>query len=543
MTATYVSRAPVMTTGGLVCSTSPLAASIGVHVLADGGNAFDAAIATAAAEAVTVAPMCGFGGETFAIMYVARSQKVVGLTSTGPAPRAATPAFFRAKGYAHMPSEGPLAASPPGELNAYKYILANFGTRPLAKLLEPAIQLAEEGFPLSPRVGRIFQGSMEKLAKFPSSVKVFLKRNGQPYGPGDLFANKELARSLKRIAQAGTDDFYHGQLARDIAKAFRDAGGILDEEALASQEVEVYDPISTTYRGYTVMENRPPSQGMILLEMLNILEGYDMASLGHLTQEGIHLMIEAKKLAFADRNAYLGDPRKVSTPLDTLISKEHAARRRAHINRARAAIAVSPEPLVPAGADTSYFCVADRYGNVVSLIHSLYAGFGSGFVAEGTGIVFNNRQQGFRLQEGHPNTVAPGKRPMHTLNAYMMLKDGKPFLASGTPGADFQVQGNTQIITGIVDYGLGAQEAVDAPRWVDEPGSNPATLSQPFGVRLEPRAPEEVARGLERLGHTVGWGQEGISHGIVQLIQLDHGRGIKIGASDPRGDGHAAATP
>ncbi|MBI4339200.1 MAG: gamma-glutamyltransferase [Chloroflexi bacterium] len=541
MTAPYVSRAAVMTTGGMVCSTSPLAASAGLRVLAEGGNAFDAAIATAAVEAVTVPAMCGFGGETFVILYHARTGKFTGISSTGPSPRRATPAFFRSRGLTSMPNLGPLAVSPPGEAAAYQYLCDHFGTQPLAKLLEPAIGYAEEGHPLSPRMGRIFGGSVEKVAAFPSSARVFLKRDGKPYGAGDVLVNKDLARSIKRIAQGGAEEFYRGGLARDIAGAFREAGGILDEEALGSQEIEVYEPISTTYRGYTVLENRPPSQGMILLEMLNVLEGYDMASLGHLSAEGIHLMIEAKKLAFADRNAYLGDPRQVSIPLDTLIAKGHAARRRAHINRKRAATSVSPEPLVPAGADTSYFCVADKEGNAVSFIHSLYAAFGSGFIAEGTGIVFNNRQYGFRLQEGHPNTVAPGKRPMHTLNAFMMAKDGRPFLVAGTPGADFQVQGNTQLITGIVDYGLGPQEVVDAPRWVSEPGSSPDTLGRPFSVLLEPRMPAEVARTLEEMGHAITWGQEGISHGIVQLIQLDHKRGVKIGASDPRGDGHAGA--
>ncbi|MBI4201899.1 MAG: gamma-glutamyltransferase [Chloroflexi bacterium] len=541
MTVPYVSRAAVHTTSGLVCSTSPLAASAGIRVLAEGGNAFDAAIATAVAEAVTIPTMCGLGGEVFAIIYVAATKKVIGLTSTGPAPKAATPAFFRSKGFTHMPQEGPLSASPPGELHAYQYLLSNFCTMPLAKLLEPAIGYAEEGFPLSPRVGHYFHNMVDKLSRNPSSARVFLKANSQPYGPGDLFANKALARTLRRIAQEGPEDFYRGQIARDIASAFHEAGGILDEDALAAQEVETYDPIATTYRGYTIMENRPPSHGMILLEMLNIVEGFDMAGLGHLTPESIHVMIEAKKLAFADRNTYLGDPRRVSTPLDVLISKEHAARRRERIHMKRAAVTVSAEPLMPAGTDTSFFCVADKVGNALSFIHSLYASFGSGFVAGDTGVLFNNRQRGFRLEEGHPNTVAPGKRPMHTLNAYMMLKDGRPVLVSGTPGADFQVQGNTQIITHIVDYGLGPQEALDAPRWVSEPGSDPPTLANPQGVRLEPRMPEEIAKGLEKLGHTISWGQEGISHGIVQLIQFDHARGIKTGASDPRGDGHAAA--
>lgn len=540
MTSSYASRATVMSTGGIVCSTSPQAASAGLFVLAEGGNAFDAAIATAAVETVTVPAMCGLGGEMFVIMYQASTGKVIGLTSTGQAPRAATPELFRSKGYTHMPGDGPLAASPPGEVAGYQLINDTFGTMPLAKLLEPAIGYAEEGHPLSPRMGRLFAGAAERLAQFPSSAKIFLK-DGRPYAGGEVWANKNLARTLRRIAEGGAEEFYRGGIARDIAKAFSDAGGIIDEESLSNMSPETYEPLSTEYRGYAVMENRPPSQGMILLEMLNIIEGYDMASLGHMSPESIHLMIEAKKLAFADRNAYLADPRVESMPLEELLSKEHAAKRREQIDSKRASSNVPQAGLVVAGTDTSYFCVADGDGNVVSLIHSLYNAFGSGFVAEGTGMVFNNRQHGFRLEEGHPNTVAPGKRPMHTLNSFMVMKDGKPFIAAGTPGADFQVQGNTQVITGIVDYGLGPQEVVDAPRWVSVPGSDPSSLDQPYAVQLEPRMPDSVAEELESLGHTVSWGQEGISHGIFQLIQTDQESGVMMGASDPRGDGHAGA--
>ena len=540
MAIPYVSRSIVMTTGGMVCSTSPLAASAGLRVLAGGGNAFDAAIAAAAVEAVTLPAMCGLGGEVFAILYQASTGKVVGLTSTGAAPRGATPGFYRSRGFASMPLDGPLAVSPPGEVAAYQLINETLGTWPLARLVEPAIEYAEEGFPLSPRVGRVFAANAERLAKYPSTAKVFLK-NGLPYEAGDLLVQKDLAGSLRRIAEGGAEEFYRGDIARDIAQTFRKAGGLIDGEALASQEPEVYQPLSTEYRGYTVLENRPPSQGMLLLEMLNILEGIDLASLGHLSPESIHMMVEAKKLAFSDRNAYLADPRVELVPTERLLSKEHAANRRALIDPRRASSHVPAAELVPAGTDTSYFCVADKEGNTVSFIHSLYQPFGSAFVAEGTGILFNNRHRGFRLQEGHPNTIAPGKRPMHTLNAYTVMRDGKPFLVGGMPGADFQVQGNLMMITGIIDYGLGPQQAVDAPRWRSLPGSDPDSLGDSYSLQLEPWMPVETARSLEALGHTVTWGQEGISHGIVQLIQMDQKTGVKVGASDPRGDGHAAA--
>ncbi|MDO8749999.1 MAG: gamma-glutamyltransferase [Dehalococcoidia bacterium] len=540
MATPYSSRSPVMTTGGMVCSTSPLAASAGVRVLAAGGNAFDAAVAVAAVESVTVPGLCGLGGEAFAILYQASTGKAVGLTSTGAAPRGATPAFYRSRGFNSIPQDGPLAVSPPGEVAAYQLINDTFGTWPLAKLLEPAIEYAESGFPLLPRVAAMLGPSASRLARYPSAARLFLK-DGRPYKAGDVLVQRDLAGTLRRIAKGGAEEFYRGGTAREIARAFREAGGLLDEEALASHQPELYEPLAADYRGYTVLENRPPSQGMILLEMLNILEGFDLASLGHLNPQSIHLVVEAKKLAFADRNAYLGDPRVESVPLDELLSKEHAAKRRALIDPRRASNLVPAAEPYPGNTDTSYFCVADKEGNAVSFIHSLYNFFGSAFVAEGTGIVFNSRQRGFRLQEGHPNTIAPGKRPMHTLNAFTVMKNGKPFLVGGTPGVDFQVQGNAQVITGIIDHGLGPQQVVDSPRWASHPGSDPDSLDAPYALQLEPRMPLEVARSLGEMGHRIMRGQQGLSHGIVQLIQIDQGTGVKTGASDPRGDGHAAA--
>ena len=529
---------PVVSTKGLVCSASPLAGSTGRSVLADGGNAFDAAIAVAAVECVTMPARCGIGGEAFAVLYHAATGRAYGLTSTGPAPGGASVAFYKGLGHTFTPFSGPLAASPPGEVAAYQLIGDSFGTRSLGTLLEPAIGYAEEGFPLPPGIGRDFVHGAGRLAESPSAASTFLK-SGKPYGTGDLFANKSLGRTLRRIAEGGADEFYRGGLARDIARAFQEAGGLIDEASMAAVQAELYEPLTTTYRGHVVAENRPPSQGAILLEMLNIVEGYDPASLSLLSPEGVHLMIEAKKLAFADRNGHLADPRMESVPLERLVSKEHAASRRALIDPKRALGQVEAADLQALGTDTSYFCIADGEGNAVSFIHSVYAPWGSAFVAGDTGILLNNRQRGFRLEEGHPNGMAPGKRPMHTLNAYIVFKGGRPFLVGGTPGADLQVQANLQTISGVIDQGIAPQTLVEAPRWFSRPGSDPPSLDDPFEVLLEEGMPPEVWEGLAGRGHVVKEWPDAVNPGVVQLIQMDQESGVMTGASDPRGDGQA----
>ena len=529
---------PVVSTKGLVCSASPLAGSTGRSVLADGGNAFDAAIAVAAVECVTMPARCGIGGEAFAVLYHAATGRAYGLTSTGPAPGGASVAFYKGLGHTFTPFSGPLAASPPGEVAAYQLIGDSFGTRSLGTLLEPAIGYAEEGFPLPPGIGRDFVHGAGRLAESPSAASTFLK-SGKPYGTGDLFANKSLGRTLRRIAEGGADEFYRGGLARDIARAFQEAGGLIDEASMAAVQAELYEPLTTTYRGHVVAENRPPSQGAILLEMLNIVEGYDPASLSLLSPERVHLMIEAKKLAFADRNGHLADPRMESVPLERLVSKEHAASRRALIDPKRALGQVEAADLQALGTDTSYFCIADGEGNAVSFIHSVYAPWGSAFVAGDTGILLNNRQRGFRLEEGHPNGMAPGKRPMHTLNAYIVFKGGRPFLVGGTPGADLQVQANLQTISGVIDQGIAPQTLVEAPRWFSRPGSDPPSLDDPFEVLLEEGMPPEVWEGLAGRGHVVKEWPDAVNPGVVQLIQMDQESGVMTGASDPRGDGQA----
>jgi gamma-glutamyltranspeptidase/glutathione hydrolase len=309
----------------------------------------------------------------------------------------------------------------------------------------------------------------------------------------------------------------------------------------AGHQAEVYEPITTTYRGHTVFQTRPPSQGYLLLEMLNLVEGFDLASLGHNSAEAIHLMVEAKKMAFADRNRLAADPRFVDWPLEELISKEYANRRRAEIHPRQVARASVPQP-VEADGDTTYFCVADGAGNGVSWIHSLSNGFGSSFVAEGTGVLFNNRAgRGFSLQSGHPNIIEPGKRTMHTLNCYLTVQDGRVSIIGGTPGGDYQTQCGLQILTNLLDFELDPQQAVEAPRWWSFPGTDPATIDTPMQVRVEPGFPEEVVPRLEAMGHRVVRRRAGVYDGKVQLIVWDYQRGVMMGASDPRGDGHAAA--
>ncbi|MFQ5861250.1 MAG: gamma-glutamyltransferase [Dehalococcoidia bacterium] len=537
-----LSRSHVFSRGGLVCSTSPLAASAGLRVLAQGGNAFDAAIAVAGVEAVTVPLLCGLGGDVFALLYHAPSGRLVGINGSGGAPLAATVELYRSRGHQAMPLEGPLAPSVPGEVHAWETVLGLFGTWPLERLLEPAIGYAEEGFGLPPKQSGAFTTCADTFARYPATAAVFLEE-GRPYQAGEVLVQRDLARTLRRVAQGGAEAFYRGDLAREMVRALQEAGGLFTQEDFARHETEVYEPpISTSYHGFTVHQTRPPSQGFLVLEMLNILEGYDLASLGPGSAEAIHLMVEAKKMAFADRLRYFGDPRQVAVPLEEVLTKEWAAERRRLIDPRHAREQVPAGSLGQVAGDTSYFCVADAQGNAVSFIHSLAKVGGSGFVARNTGVLLNNRAaRGFVLREGDPNCLAPGKRTMHTLNCYMLFRDGRPWLVGGTPGGDFQPQGNVQIITDLVDFGMDPQEAVEAPRWLSFPGGDTHTLEEPPEVVVEPHMPQAVQEGLRALGHRVSAHAEGISHGVIQLIQFDHQRGLKLGVSDPRGDGHAVA--
>ena len=541
MVTTELSRSLVYGRRGMVCSNSPLAATAGIKVMQEGGNAFDAALAVAATEAVTLVPLSGLGADSFVLLYEAATGQVTGVNSSGVAATGATADYYRSRGYRTMPIDGPHSISVPGEVAAWEEIHRRFCTKPFPQLLDTAIGYAEEGFPVSPGIGRSFEHAVDKLSKFPASAAIYLT-DGVPTSEGDMLANPDLAGSLQQVAQGGADAFYRGPLTKQMVKGLAEAGGLFTESDFADHRAEVYDPITTTYRDHLVYQTRPPSQGFLLLEMLNLVEGFDLSSQPQNSPQSIHLMAEAKKIAYADRNRLAGDPKFIEWPLDELISKDYANRRRTEIDPERAAINAASIQPADRGGDTTYFCVADGAGNCVSWIHSLSNGFGSGFVAPGTGVLFNNRAgRGFSLDLGHPNVIEPGKRTMHTLNCYLTLRNGLPAIVGGTPGGDFQVQCGLQILSNLIDYGMDPQEAVEAPRWWSFPGTDPASLDTPPELRVETGMPAATIKELEALGHQIAPRRPGIYDGKVQLIILDPDSGILMGASDPRGDGQAAA--
>jgi gamma-glutamyltranspeptidase/glutathione hydrolase len=523
---------------GMVASAHPVAATIGATVLEHGGNAFDAAVAVAAAEGVLLPMMCGLGGDAFVVAYDAQHREVVGFNGSGVAGARATREYYASRGFRMMPLDGVHAVSVPGAVSVYETLWRRYGTRPWAELWAPAIRLAEDGLIITRHVAARFAERADLLARHPLAARQFLPAGRAPVA-GERWACPDYGKSLRAVAEGGAEAFYRGALAARLLAFLEREGGPFAADDFARQQAEVYAPIATDYRGLTVYETAPPSQGFLLLEQLNILEGFELARLDPVSADRIHLLVEAKKLAFADRNRYAGDPAFVRWPLAELIDKAHAARRRADIDPRRARIPEGATVAEHAG-DTSYFAVADGDGNAVSFIHSLSSSFGAGVVAGDTGIVLNNRAgRGFRLDEGHPNAIAPGKRTMHTLNAYLVCRDGRPRLCGGTPGGDQQTQWSAQVLTNLVDHGMSLQDAMEAPRWHSFPGTDPVNLGQPMVLRLEGRVPEATRAELAARGHaleTLGpWG----GGGAVQLIALDPETGVLRGASDPRAGGVA----
>lgn len=525
-------------TRGMVCSAHPAAAFIGLSILQRGGNAFDAAVAVAAAEGVLLPMKCGVGGDAFAVLHDARRGETIAMNGSGVAAAGASADYYRSRGHTTMPLEGVHSVSVPGAVGVYEALWRRHGSLDWPELWAPAIRLAREGVAITKYVGARMADRAEALARHPHSKAMYLP-NGRVPAAGERWCAPDLAASLEAIAKGGAEVFYRGEIAQRLLAFLRQEGQTFSADDFAQQAPESYTPIASTYRGLTVHETAPPSQGFLVLEQLNIVEGYDLAALAPASAERMHLLIEAKKLAFADRNRHAGDPAFVRWPLETLISKAHAERRRAAIDRTRAQWpdgARVPEH----DGDTSYFAVADGAGNAISFIHSLSNPFGSCVVAGDTGITLNNRAgRGFSLDPDHPNVIAPGRRTMHTLNAWMIERDGRPWLLGGTPGGDQQTQWSVQMITNVIDHGLGLQDAIDAPRFHSFPGTDPVNLGRAPVVKVETRVPEAARRELERLGHTletVGpWG----GGGAVQLIAIDAERGVLRGASDPRPGGLA----
>jgi gamma-glutamyltranspeptidase/glutathione hydrolase len=528
-------RPVTMAPHGLVASPHYLASQAGVDILKKGGTAVDAAIATNAVLNVVYPHMCGIGGDAFWLIYSAAQKDLAFLNASGRSPYLATLEYFQKAGMDAVPLRGLLPVTIPGAVDGWFEAHHRYGNLSMSTILEPAIAYARDGYPISHILSFKIQEAAPELSRFPSSQNLFLPGGKSP-GPGDLLTNLGLAESLAKIAREGRDVFYQGEIARQIVKFSQENGGLLSEKDFQETKSTWGKPVSTTYRDYTVYETAPNSQGLAALLILNLLEEYDLSSLGYQSPDHLHLLVEAKKLAFADRNRYISDPERVKIPTEELLSKDYAARRRSLIHKDRAAEATA----IPAGSfgrDTIYLCVIDEAGNAVSLIQSLYFSFGSAVVAGETGIVLQNRGAYFSLDPNQVNCLQPHKRTFHTLMASMTFREGKPYMIFGTSGADGQPQTHVQVMTNVFDFGLNIQSAIEAPRWL----SGRYLVYQPEGsLTIEGRVAAEVIEELKRRGHQVNevenWSQVmGSAHGII----IHPENGLRMGGSDPRSDGAA----
>lgn len=531
---------PMFAEKGMVAAAHPLIVSAGMDILRQGGNAVDAAVGAGLAAAVVMPEMCGLGGDLFAIVHAPNSSAGEGTTvsiqGSGVAPHGATAEDMRRAGEGRMPSRGPMSVAVPGMVDAYFTLLDRFGTRSFANVAEPAIGYAE-GFPIHPLGSECIAQHVDLLSSFPSSKSVFLP-GGEVPQPGTMFRQTGLASSLRLIAAEGPDAFYRGKIAREIEQSMAELGGKLSANDMAGHKTDVTPPLTTTYRGYTVHQTRLPSQGIILLEELGIVQNANISQIGACSAEGIHLLAEAKKLAFADRVGWCIDPAFGPSPVDHLLSPEWSSKRYAEINPEMASTIVDPGE-TPDG-NTTYLCVVDEQGMMVSLIQSVAANFGSGIVAGDTGVVLNNRASAFSLEEGHRNRFEPGKKTIHTLNCYMISDtEGRPVLVGGTPGGDGQPQWNLQSIVGLIDEGWDVQQVAEQPRWASWPGSAPVSPDAPYTLQIETRAGQEVIEKLGQWGHNLDvvgdWG----CGGAVQIIARDPETGVLAGGSDPRVEGLA----
>ena len=523
-------RSAVMSNRGIVATSQPLAAQAGVSMLLQGGNAIDAAIATAAALNVVEPMSTGLGGDAFALVYLSRSNELKALNASGQAPYAASLEALRNLGYQEMPTTGIHTVTVPGTLDGWCTLLDRYGTMSLAQVLAPAIDLAENGFPVTEIIGHTWKMSRAKLKLNVSAARTYLMAGRAPE-PGEVVVQPDLARSFKKIAEGGRDVFYHGEIAQAIVACSRQNGGLITLHDLSDYTSTWVTPISTNYRGYDIYECPPNSQGLVALLALNILEGYTLQPLGHNSTEYLHLLVEAVKLAFADASRYVTDPDFVDIPLDSLLSKSYAGRRRQLIDTSKAGQRV--EAGIPdTGGDTVYLAVTDSEGNSVSFISSLYQSFGSGIVVEGTGICLQNRGSMFSLEAGHPNCIQPHKRPYHTIIPAMAFKDGNLFLTFGVMGAFMQPQGHVQVLLNIIDFGMGVQTALDAPRFRYIQGNECA---------FEPAIPPSVLQGLADKGHRIAELDDPYSQefGGGQAIMVHPSTKALIAGSDPRKDGCA----
>ncbi len=545
--APFATRSPVLARHAMAATSQPLASQIALDVLKKGGSAVDAAIAANAALALMEPTGCGLGGDLFAIVWDPDSKRLHGLNASGPSPRGLTLEKLREElgDRNQVPLFGPLPVSVPGAVDGWFTLHERFGKLPMNELLAPAIGYAREGFPVSQVIAhylqsnfRRFEAHRDEITEFDNLSAVF-RPGGKIPGEGEVFRNPDLADTLQRVAEGGRDAFYAGPIAEAIEAYCRRAGCYLTRDDLASFRSEWVDPVSVDYRGVRVWELPPNGQGIAALQMLNVLEGYDLASLGHNSADTLHLQIEAKKLAFEDRARHYVDPRFYEVPLERLLSKSYAARQRERIDPKRALREIPPDDPRLGEGDTIYLTVADRRGMMVSWIQSNYVGMGSGLVPDGLGFVLQDRGALFALDPGHPNVYAPGKRPFHTIIPGFATRDGQPWLSFGVMGGSMQPQGHVQILCNLIDFGMNVQEAGDAARYNHSGSSQPTgeVMTDGGSVALESGVPAEVRLELAYRGHRLS-GSRGVFGGY-QAILWDAEKKVYHGASEMRKDGQA----
>tara|TARA_B100001287_G_scaffold46109_1_gene35202 strand:+ start:1167 stop:2846 length:1680 start_codon:yes stop_codon:yes gene_type:complete len=531
----FVSRSEIISTNGMAATSHPLATQTAIEVLQRGGNAIDAAIAANAVLGLMEPTGCGIGGDLFAIIWSADDNKLYGLNSSGPAPKNISIDKLLAKNLEQIPPYGPLPVTVPGAVAGWKELHNKFGSLPFENLFQEAIDYSENGFPVTEVVAYYLDLSAERFSSYPNFKEVWMPKGKTP-SKGDVFKNPQLASTYKKIAITGGKDFYEGEIANEIVRFINEQGGYFALDDLKNYSPEWIEPVSTNYRGYEVWELPPNGQGIAALQILNILENYDIQKLGFGSAEYIHLFTEAKKVVYEDRAKYYADQNFSNVPVSELISKEYAKSRMRLIDLKNASKSFNPGNLED--GDTIYLTVSDKYGNMVSLIQSNYRGMGSGMVPNNLGFMLQDRGEMFSLDKSHKNSLVGGKRPFHTIIPAFITKDNKPYISFGLMGGAMQPQGHAQIVINIVDFKMNLQEAGDAPR-IRHVGS-----SQPTGEKmldggylsLEKGISEEEINKLKKLGHKLQYDLGGF--GGYQAIMLKDG--VYYGASDSRKDGQAS---
>jgi gamma-glutamyltranspeptidase/glutathione hydrolase len=538
--AKFATRSETIAPHGMVCTSHALASQIGLDILKQGGSAVDAAIAADAALGLMEPMSCGIGGDLFAIVWDAKSQRLHGLNASGRSPYILKIEHFRTNGLTKVPSYGPLPVTVPGCVDGWFALHKKFGKLPMKTILASTIRYGREGFPVPEVIAGGWPSSRSPQAKYPNFLDTYNPGGVRPR-KGEVFRNPDLAKTLERIARGGRDAFYKGDIARTISSYMLRHGGFITEQDLADHRSTWVEPVSTNYRGYDVWELPPNGQGIAALQMLNILEGYDLKKSGFGSAEHMHLFIEAKKLAFEDRARHYGDPEFSKIPVKQLISQSYGAERRKLLSMDKAAAAFEPGQPALHG-DTIYLTVADAKGNMVSFIQSNYRGMGSGMTPDGLGFCLQDRGEGFNVvDEKHPNFYAPHKRPFHTIIPAFVTKDGKPWMSFGVMGGDMQPQGHVQILLNLIEFGMNLQEAGDAPRIYHvgstEPNS-PARMTDGGTVNLEDGFPPASLEALRKMGHKLGRTSSG-AFGGYQAIRWDATNKVYIGATESRKDGQA----